>query len=222
MSARDDRGVAPLPRLLAAYAGRRAALHRLIWAYDARLADVVRTTREPMIGRMRLTWWHEALTDEQGAKGRGEPLVTALRGALMPAQGVGGLLQMIDGWEALLDPPPLADDALLAFAAGRGGGLFRALAGEPDDLPEVVERAGRLWALWDLSGHVGDPGTAKRAVALAQDCLPAADARWRREWKPLRIAAALAAQDVRAGRLASAEMTPQLYMRLLKAAVFGR
>lgn len=162
------------------------------------------------------------LTDESGTKGRGEPLVAALRDQLLPVQGADGLLRMIDGWEALLDPPPLADEALLAFAAGRGGGLFCALAGEPDDAPAFLHQGGMLWALWDLAGHIGDARTAERAVALARSSLSAADARWPRQWAPLRIATTLAAQDIRRGEGAPADMTPRLYMRLWRAALLRR
>src|SRR3546814_7046937 len=45
------------------YAPRKArAALAALFALDATLADVLRTTTEPMLGQMRLTWWHDALT----------------------------------------------------------------------------------------------------------------------------------------------------------------
>lgn len=208
----DPLSVAPLPRLLASYAGRDAPMHRLIWAYDARLADIVRTTREPLVGQMRLTWWHEVLSDESGVKGRGDPLVDALRNdaGIMAARD--NLLAMIDGWEVLLDPLPLDAEALQVFAKGRGGGLFAAMGGS------ARSAAGPLWALWDLSGHIGDPVTAERAVKVAQSYLPVDQ----ESVKPLRLAAGLARHDIARGQAGPSEMTPRLYARLLRMAVLGR
>ncbi|WP_336961189.1 squalene/phytoene synthase family protein [Sphingobium aquiterrae] len=217
----------PLQRLLIAHAGRDRQKHRLLWAYDRRLADIVRTTREPMIGQMRLTWWHDVITDPQRAKGRGDPLVDALR-ADMP-QMVGGeddgaaLIAMIDGWEALLEPMPLDEDMLAAYAQGRGGGLFRAMAGEEGRMTGGLPDAGAIWALWDLAAHISDDPTAMRAVGLAQAreaALP--PMRWPRTLAPLRIATKLAAIDIRRGQRAPAEMTPRLHARFLRIALFGR
>jgi phytoene synthase len=217
--------LAPLPRLLVAHAGARLARHRLIWAYDARLADIVRTTSEPMIGQMRLTWWHDVLTDEAGTKGRGDPLVGALRTEGLAGAGQDGLLAMIDGWEALLDPAP-EDAALRLFGEGRGGGLFRALAGGSGgrgDVPDWLNAAGTVWALWDLAGHVSQAGTAERAMRIAQATLADVPARgWRPEWKPMRIAFGLARHDALAGRRPLPSLTPGLYGRLIRIALFGR
>lgn len=209
---KDDKSLGPLARLLIGHAGRNAARHGLLWAYDARLADVVRTTREPMVGQMRLTWWHEVLSDGSGVKGRGDPLVDALRADddVMAAREL--MLRMIDGWEMLLDPLPLDSAALRTFAEGRGGGLFRALDAGAD------ESAGALWALWDLSGHVGDATTAARAVALAREYLPVRIA----GSKPLRMLTRLARHDIVRGRAGPATMTPRLYARLLRMALPGR
>lgn len=205
----DPLSLAPLARLLSAY-GSRA--HRLIWAYDARLADIVRTTREPMVGQMRLTWWHEVLSDDARIKGRGDPLVDALRAEPDVIAARDALLAMIDGWEMLLDPLPLEEAALRGFAEGRGGGLFRALD------PQADPDAGALWALWDLSGHVGDATTARRAVDLARTYL-SADIRGN---KAVRLAARLARHDIARETAGPREMTPRLYARLLRMAMLGR
>lgn len=216
----------PLQRLLIAHAGSDRQRHRLLWAYDRRLADIVRTTREPMIGQMRLTWWHDVVTDPQHVKGRGDPLVDALRVDL--PQMMGGeangaaLIAMIDGWEALLEPMPLDDETLATYGEGRGGGLFRAMAGENAETASGLSDAGAMWAYWDLAAHVGDEQTAMRAVRLAQArhaALP--PMRWPRALAPLRIATKLAAVDVGRGRRAPAQMTPRLHARFLRIALFG-
>jgi hypothetical protein len=210
----------PLPSLLCAHAGAGVDRARAIWAFDGRLAAVARTTSEPMIGQMRLAWWNEVIDDAAGAKGRGEPVADALRatgGIAAP-----GLEAMIDGWEILTVEPELGEPQLRDYAAGRGGGLFRALADEADP-PAWLIAAGRVWALWDLAGHVGDPALTRAALALACGIVPdVRETRWDRRWKPLRIAFMLARQDVMAGRGAPPGLPRSHALRILRIALVGR
>ncbi|PJG49348.1 hypothetical protein CAF53_14805 [Sphingobium sp. LB126] len=206
--------LSPFALLLSAYAGRDISRHRFVWALDARFARLITTTSEPMIGQMRLAWWNDALTDQSGAKGQGEPLIDALR--QMGAIPLHGLSQWLDGWEALI-----GEIDLHAYAEGRGGGLFQALAGE-SDIPAWLTQAGAAWALWDLSGHSGDPDMAERAIAMAQAYLMREEPVWRSEWRPLRIAYHLAREDIAKGRCAPTGLTPALYLRLMRVALMGR
>ncbi|MEC3910894.1 squalene/phytoene synthase family protein [Sphingobium sp. CR2-8] len=211
----------PLALLLSAHAGPgQVERHRALWAFDARLAQVARTTSEPTIGQMRLAWWNDVVDDAAGLKGQGEPVVDAMRAT--GAIGAPGLCAMIDGWEILVVEPEIDVQGLRDYAAGRGGGLFRALAGVAD-VPAWLDAAGQVWALWDLAGHVGDPALAQAALGLARDALAQAEgAGWTRAWKPLRIAFTLARQDVLAGRGAPVGMPRALALRLLRIALVGR
>lgn len=219
MNVGDD-ALPPLATLLSAHAGAQAARHRAIWAFDARLAKVARTTSEAMIGQMRLAWWNDVIDDAVGVKGQGEPVVDAMRAC--GAIAAPGLSAVIDGWEVLVVEPEIDLLGLRDYAVGRGGGLFRALA-DVAEAPDWLTAAGQVWALWDLAGHVGDEGLAKAAVELALELLPQVeDARWTRDWKPLRIAFMLARQDVLAGRGAPTGMPRALAWRLLRIALVGR
>lgn len=215
-----DDALSPMGAVLAAYAGAGVDPHRAIWAFDARLAQVVRTTKETAIGQMRLAWWNDVLDDPGGSKGRGEPLVDALRAT--GVIGAEGLVAMIDGWEIVLVEPEMDAASLHAYAAGRGGGLFRALA-DTSDPPSWLNIAGQVWALWDLAGHVCDSALVGAALALASDLLPqAAAAQWPSAWKPLRIAFTMARQDVLAGCGAPTGMSRSHALRLLRIALVGR
>ena len=212
--------LSPLVMVLAAHAGPQAARHRALWAFDARLAHVARTTSEPAIGQMRLAWWNDVIDDADARKGRGEPVVDALRAT--GAMTAPGLVAMIDGWEILVVEPDIDVEGLRAYAIGRGGGLFRALT-DVADAPDWLNAAGQLWALWDMAGHVGDAALADAALALAREIAPRMDgARWPRAWKPLRIVTTLARQDVLAGRGAPLGMPRALAWRLLRIALVGR
>lgn len=220
MSMGDD-ALPPLAQMLSAHAaGGQVERHRALWAFDARLAKVARTTSEPMIGQMRLAWWNDVIADAAGVKGQGEPVVDAMRAS--GAMGAPGLEAVIDGWEVLVVEPEIDAQGLRDYAAGRGGGLFRALADEAD-APEWMVTAGQVWALWDLAGHVADEALARAALELGRELLPQVDtACWTRAGKPLRIAFTLARQDVLAGQGAPAGMPRALAWRLLRIALVGR
>ena len=174
-------------RLAIAYApaAARPALAALL-ALDARLGEVVATTREPMVGQMRLTWWHEALTRLDAAPAPAEPVLTAIAADALPRGASGAALAaMIDGWEALLEPA-IGEAEALVHARGRGATLFAAAArvlGAADDGPAA---AGEGWALADLAQRLSDPAARARAGELARPRLAAArHGRWPVPLRPL-------------------------------------
>jgi phytoene synthase len=169
-----------------------------LFALDDVLGRILRTTREPVVGQMRLTWWFEALERLDHAPPPAEPVLRALAAGVLP-RGVTGarLAAMIDAWEVLLDPQ-VPDDATLESYAARGVILFGAagtvLGAAPGD---PVAPAGRGWALADLSRHVGEAALAARAAALAGNALAAATAiKWSREARCLGALAHLARMDL--------------------------
>ena len=184
--------------------GREAAERRLILSYapaparagvaavlslDDTLGHILRTTREPLVGQMRLTWWHEALVALDGAPAPAEPVLRALAASVLP-RGVPGatLAGVVEGWEALLEP--LDPDAIGRAAAARGGMLFRALSRVLGASDARVAEAGRGWALADLARGLSDPTLANWAAAQGAAVLDAALAgRWPRR---LRVIGALA------------------------------
>jgi len=156
---------------------RRAALAAL-FALDDVLAAVLRTTRDPMVGQMRLTWWHDALTALDHAPPPAQPVLRQLARDVLPLGVTGAALAgIVEGWEELLAADPIPDAALLAFARGRGGLFVAGGVGAGDPLAA----AGAGWALADLAAHARDPVLAARARALAAPLLDAAVAvRWSR------------------------------------------
>ncbi|QJR03131.1 hypothetical protein HH800_13695 [Sphingobium yanoikuyae] len=218
MDRTDD--LAPLARLLSGHAGRFAERHRALWALDQRFAQIARTTSDAAIGQMRLAWWLGVVTDEAGVKGQGEPVVDWLRA--IGALDAPGIPAMLDGWEVLVVEPEIDLTGLRDYAAGRGGGLFQALA-DVADAPDWLIAAGKVWALWDLSAHSGDEALADAAIGLARDLLPqVGDPVWPKAWKPLRIAYLLARHDVERGQRAPVGLTRNMAWRLMRIALVGR
>ncbi len=151
--------------------GDRCAALGALLALDDALAQILRTTREPMVGQMRLVWWRDALDRLDTVPAPVEPVLQAIATDLLPCGITGAdLSAMTGGWDALLGPEALDDAAIETHARERGARLFslagRALGAGSDP----TEAAGEGWALADLSRHLSD-----RAVASTI----ADHARWR-------------------------------------------
>lgn len=178
-----------LMRLALAYApsgNRKAWL--LLFALDARLADIVRHSHEPMLAQLRLAWWREQLTAGSGAASSGDPLLALLREWPGSRAALAGLA---DGWEAMTGPAPLPSTAFSVLAEARGA-AFAALAGSPGEAA-IALQMGQSWALADIAAHLSDPRERETALALVR----ARDWCWQRlprELRPLAVLHGLAAR----------------------------
>jgi phytoene synthase len=204
----------PERALTLAYAPRavRPALS-LLWRLDEQLGAVVARGGDPAVVQMRLTWWHDALQNLEHSRPV-DPLLIDL--AETPRIDPHSLLPLIDGWEALLDPLPLSDEALTLHAEARGACLFRAAARLLRSDEEPAAAAGRLWSLVDLAFRISDRTTAERALSLA---LPVE----RRLPPALAPLPALAARDIRRGLdRPRRQGSPARVLRAMAAALTGR
>ena len=176
-----------------------------LWQLDARLGAIVAATTQPMVGQLRLTWWHEALTALPDAP-VGEPLLAALTDVV--AAGIAGheLARLVEGWEVLLDPLPLPDDVLLAYAGARGATVFALTSRLMGGI--VSDTVGTGWALADFARRCSDVETAARSFVLARERLDRIAGP-----RALRVLARLARADAAAGKL-----LPRRWWRLLDAA----
>jgi phytoene synthase len=156
----------PVARLALAYAPARAQPAWLaVLALDARLAQQVRSAREPILGQIKLAWWRERLAEPPAAWPQGEPLLMAVAGwhGHHPA-----LAALVDGWEALLGGAPLPDAVLAQFVAGRAAamqGLARVL--HRPEAAAASGEAGAGWAIADLAAHLTDADERAAAGKLA-------------------------------------------------------
>ncbi len=178
-------------RILAlAYAqpSSREAL-RALWALDETLGRIVATTSQPMIGHMRLTWWHERLAALDRAEVPAEPLLAALADLVRRHDVTGAAMaRLVEGWEILLDSMP-RDEDLVQFADARGAGLFALSATLLES--SCDDAAGQAWALADFARRCSDRALAERARALAPR-----RASGDRMAKPLRMLAWFAHHDL--------------------------
>jgi phytoene synthase len=180
-------------------ARRRPAL-RALWELDAALGAVLAGGREPLISRIKLAWWRDALEKLDRESAPPEPVLRALAEHVLPG-GVAGaeLATMEEGWAILLSDLPLSEADLSTYARARGGLLFRhsaRLLGEEGGAE--IEQAGGAWALIDLARHSGNREDAEAAIAAAR--LRAGPRRWPSRLRPLGMLAMLARRDAEAGR----------------------
>jgi len=172
----------------------RAALAALL-ALDDALAQLLRTTREPAIGQIRLAWWRERLAALSTGPPPPEPVLLGLAASGVPGAS---LAPIVDGWEVLIEER-LDGDALKRFGEGRGT-LFVAAGAALGARGDPLASAGQGWALADLARHLHEEGEAAEARAMAAPMLAAATAaRWSREGRALGAMAHLARRDLALG-----------------------
>jgi phytoene synthase len=212
--ARSERALALSYAPLAAHDALTGVL-----ALDETLGNIVRSTREPIVGQMRLTWWREALTKLDAAPPLAEPVLRALAASVVPVIGGAALAAMIDGWEALLEPD-LDDAAIDLFATGRGGELFAIMATLCGVSDPRIAVAGQGWALADLSQRMSDPKTAEAIKAKALSRLDQAmTGVWPRNARALGALTLLARANLRAEEAAG---SPKRIGRILIHRLTGR
>jgi phytoene synthase len=169
-----------------------------LFALDTALGTILKTTREPIVGQMRLTWWYEALGRLDAAPPPAEPVLQALAHHVVPQVAGTTIATIAEGWEALLETP-LDDAAVERFARLRGGQLFAAAASLLAVSDDRIAAAGEGWALADLSLRLSDPQRAAAVAAMARGRLDTAlTGRWPRRARSLGALALLARADLTA------------------------
>ncbi|HEX8238697.1 MAG TPA: squalene/phytoene synthase family protein [Allosphingosinicella sp.] len=174
-------------------AKRRAAVGAL-WRLDGALGAALAGGREPMISRIKLAWWREALEKLDREPAPAEPVLREVADHVRP-NGVAGaeVARMEEGWAVLSSPEPLTPAELATYARARGGLLFRYTAVLLGDGGGEVEQAGEAWALVDLARHCATAADADIALAAARErALPP---RWPSRLRPLGMLARLAERD---------------------------
>jgi 15-cis-phytoene synthase len=165
-----------------------------LFALDDALGALLRTTSEPAIAQIRLAWWREEIARLAQSTAPAMPVLAGLSEHVLP-RGIDPvrLVEIVEGWEVLIEAQVLDREALMNFAASRGGALF-AIGG---DLLNVAldPAAGEGWACSDLARHLANEDEAAIAHQLAQERL-SVKRRWPRAARSLGAIAAIAAMDL--------------------------
>jgi 15-cis-phytoene synthase len=201
----------------------RGALAAL-FAVDRAMGDVVRTTREPMLGPIRLAWWRERLEElDTAPSAPAEPRLASVAHELIPRGVSGATLGALEGgWLRLFDPFPWTAEVgeAIWFRGNLLVGLGARLLRQQD---ARIEGAGGLWALADAARHCSDAASRamllKQARAFAQGL---SGAKFVVALRPLSALAALAIRDCRRGEPFEPEGTPGRAAAMLRHRFTGR
>src|SRR5690242_9271020 len=195
-----------------------------LFAIDRAMGDVVRSTKEPMLGPIRLAWWRERLEElDECGEAPQEPRLQAVQRELMP-RGVAGhdVADLEGGWLRLFDPFPWTAETSEAIWV-RGNllfGLGGRLLGRSD---ERIPAAGGLWALVDAARHCSDAESRQMLLEQARKFGRALGrSRFPRPLRSLSMLAALAIRDCRRGEPFEPEGTPARALTMLRHRIGGR
>lgn len=201
----------------------RSALAAL-FAIDRAMGDVVRSTREPMLGPIRLAWWRERLEDlDAGERAPAEPRLQQAERELLP-RGISGhdLAGLEAGWLTLLNPFPWTIETSEAIWL-RGNLLFGLAARVLGGGDERIQAAGGLWALVDVARHCSDPSSRDMLMRQARSFAAAlGEGNVARPLRPLSMLATLAIRDCRRGEPFQAEGSPGRAAAMMRHRLFGR
>jgi phytoene synthase len=194
-----------------------------LYAFDHELARARRAATTPLLAEIRLTWWREALEEiGAGQPVRRHPVVEALAGLLVRRpDALPGLVTIIDGYVAALEPVAMDEAAALAWADATQGTAARIAVTilDPASDMDAAASAGRAWGLALLQRAE----LASRATIAAP--LRAALDQARRDARRLSVAALPAALPARVARFDLAGRTPgrlSKQLALVLAATTGR
>ena len=140
--------------LFAGDAGRRALFS--LYAFNLEVAKTRETVSEPMLGRVRLQWWRDAIDGIYSGAPRNHIVVAALAGTIeRHALTRARFDRLIDGREFdLEDSQPETLDDLIAYAGATSGELtclaLEALGVRDEAASGVGMAAGIAWALSGL------------------------------------------------------------------------
>jgi phytoene synthase len=195
-----------------------------LFAIDRAMGDVVRTTKEPMLGPIRLAWWRERLEElDESPQAPAEPRLQSVQRELLP-RGVAGrdLAGLESGWLRLFDPFPWTSETSEGIWV-RGNllfGLGARLLGQAD---ERIQAAGGLWALVDAARHCSDAESRGMLLDQARKFGRALGrSRFAKPLRSLSMLTALAIRDSRRGAPFEPEGTPARALTMLRHRVGGR
>jgi 15-cis-phytoene synthase len=151
----NESGLLPPAKLAIAYCpAQYREEFELILQFDARLAGIVATASEPIIGQMKIAWWRDAITAGPESRPKGEPLLATLA-TMDTAHLVPALLMLLDAWEMLLVNEQWSGDVLSRFGQSRGMAIFETYQSRTNEAGDLTSIASD-WALADLAQRSGN------------------------------------------------------------------
>jgi len=217
--------VSPYNRLILAYAaGQTRPLFEAVFALDQQLGKIIRETSEPLLGQMRLRWWHDVILQAPDARPVGNPVLqqmSALDGWGAASQS---LAAMVEGWEILLGEQDLTPEMVGEYARLRGATMFGFISRQSNQADHVaLEKLGEIYVLWDLARHCTDRklvGYLKERIGEDLDWLKALKVP--RDLRPMSIFRHIIRLDIIRNQLDLPLLRPAIAARIVYHGLSGR
>jgi phytoene synthase len=194
-----------------------------LWRLDVTMGAVLASS-QPMIGRIKLAWWREALEALDRGPPTPEPMLQSVAAKLLPHGFRGAELAALEeGWAILATDAPLHAADIDDYAVARGRALFRLSARLLDrDAGDEVGQGGEAWALVDLARHSRNVSEAAAALAAARIRLDRPVQRWPSRLRPLGMLVMLARRDAAHEGAFEPQGSPARMVRMLRHRLTGR
>lgn len=129
-----------------------------LYAFNLEIARTLEAAREPMMGRIRLQWWRDALAEAAAGKPYRheilEPLAVAMRERSLSPRWFERLIETRE--QDIEGVAPADMQALLVYAEGSSAALtwlaLETLGGTAGRAPAAIEAGGKLGVAWALTG----------------------------------------------------------------------
>ncbi|MFU7528618.1 hypothetical protein [Qipengyuania sp. ASV99] len=168
----------------------------ILFELDQRLARIVAATTEPMLGQMRIAWWRDVLAKPAPDRPAGDAVLDGIGAHWMGRERA--LLDLVDGWEHMLAPPPLGEADAEALISARCEAILAVFGVHDGDTTTSFEAAARVWAIADVTAKVSHPEERALMLRLWQR-QPALSERLPRKARGLAVLGALGARALKRG-----------------------
>lgn len=153
---------------LFAPAAQRAELY-VLYAFDLETAAVAHRVRDPVAGEVRLQWWHDALSADDGSSGH--PVADMMAAILRRRPIASGLaLDLIDARRRALYPESNRSEAEFEMSASQTAGTIfhiasQMLAGAPSEATRLAAHHAGVAA---AAAQIGPDAVSFDVVALSR------------------------------------------------------
>ncbi len=170
----------------------------VLFDLDDVMIRLIRSTREPMLGEIKLQWWIDQIEAIQShQKPASHPILEKLKALDLPLLSLQQLLSYCEGWRHVLVPQPFLESHLIKFSEARASLI--SVAGSALNIEiEIKPYAFQTWCLLDFSRNSVSKTVHQQVSAIAENTLKNAQKRrLNKALRPFDILGAYALHDVK-------------------------